>query len=58
MWYGKKKITAVKERLHLNVKSGNVIINCKDRDWMLSTIENMGKYIEFLEMKNEKMGDK
>lgn len=55
MWVGKKKLEAVKNRMGLNVKSGKVMIEVKDRDWLINTIENMEKHIEFIEMKTEKI---
>lgn len=40
-----KKLQAIEDRTHLNIKSGHVMIDVKDRDWLLSTIKNlMGEY--------------
>jgi hypothetical protein len=38
-----KKLQAIKERSGMNIKSGRVMMEVKDRDWLLSTIENLRK---------------
>lgn len=48
------KLQAVKERLGLNIKSGRVMIETKDRDWMLAIIENLSKKINDMEQQKIK----
>lgn len=43
-----KKLQAIKDRSHLNIKSGHVMMEAKDRDWLLSTINNLKFEIEQL----------
>jgi methyl coenzyme M reductase subunit D len=41
-----KKLEAVKERLGLNIKSGRVMIEVKDRDWLLAYIEQLKEQLK------------
>lgn len=45
-----KKLQAIKDRAAMNIKSGRVIMEVKDRDWLIETIENLQAEIE--KMKN------
>jgi hypothetical protein len=36
-----KKLQAIIERSHPNIKSGHIMIDVKDRDWLISTIKNL-----------------
>jgi methyl coenzyme M reductase subunit D len=37
----KEKLEEVKQRLGLNIKSGRIVMEVKDRDWLLETIEQL-----------------
>lgn len=36
-----KKLQAVKERSSMNIKSGRVMMQAKDRDWLFALIETL-----------------
>jgi hypothetical protein len=40
------QLNKVEYRCWMNIKSGNVMIDVKDRDWMLATIHNLLKVVE------------
>lgn len=50
-----KKLEAVKERSGMNIKSGRVMMEVKDRDWLFSSIENLSARIEELEKEMENL---
>lgn len=41
-----KKLQAIIDRSHPNIKSGHVLMDVKDRDWLFSTIKNLMYEIE------------
>jgi hypothetical protein len=52
-----KKLQAIKDRSGMNIKSGRVMMEVKDRDWLFATIEklqweigNKNKFIEQLKI--------
>jgi hypothetical protein len=46
-----KKLQAVKDRSGMNIKSGRVMMQVKDRDWLFATIEILEMKIKQLEEK-------
>jgi hypothetical protein len=36
-----KKIQVIKDRSGMNIKSGRVMMDVKDRDWLFATVENL-----------------
>ena len=44
-----KKLLAIKDRSGMNIKSGRVMMEVKDRDWLFATIENLLFKIKQLE---------
>jgi hypothetical protein len=44
-----KKLQAIKDRSGMNIKSGRVMIEVKDRDWLFATIENFSMKIMQIE---------
>lgn len=44
-----KKLESIKERSGMNIKSGRVMMQVKDRDWLFAVIENLSSRIEQLE---------
>jgi hypothetical protein len=46
-----KKFKNIKERSGMNIRSGKVVMEVKDRDWLFSMIELLQHETEFLEMK-------
>jgi hypothetical protein len=49
-----KKLQAVKDRSGMNIKSGRVMMQVKDRDWLFTIIENQQKEIEQLKVEKDK----
>jgi hypothetical protein len=43
-----KKLQAIKDRSGMNIKSGRVMMQIKDRDWLFATIEKQMEEIEKL----------
>ena len=50
------KLKAVENRMGMNIKSGRVLIEVKDRDWLLSTVQNLMKENEELKKKVDNDG--
>ncbi|WP_256815576.1 hypothetical protein [Cytobacillus sp. Bac17] len=40
-----KKLQAIKDRSSMNIKSGRVMMEVKDRNWLFATIENLMKQV-------------
>lgn len=45
-----KKLQAIEDRSAMNIKSGRVMMEVKDRDWLVETIKNL--QAEIKKMKN------
>jgi hypothetical protein len=48
-----KKLQAIIVRTHPNIKSGRIMMDVKDRDWLFSTIKNLESQIQQMEEKNK-----
>lgn len=49
-----KKLQAIKDRSSMNITSGRVMMEVKDRDWLFSTIVNLVFEVEQLQKDVEK----
>jgi hypothetical protein len=48
-----KKLQAIKDRSGMNIKSGRVMMEVKDRDWLFSFIEHLRGQIKQLEKQSK-----
>jgi hypothetical protein len=48
-----KKLQAIKDRSGMNIKSGRVMMEVKDRDWLLAMVTNLLSENEQLKKQNK-----